>query len=146
MEPTKSEQNSELSGSEEVLSDTVPSSEDDESENQVFTCNSCSEEVPSSGIYRCKTCAAEGNDGNHVDADMYFCQICIVGNHLRRKHDIIDHKGYEPSVCTPHKNLDEFFCKTCRSVFCSNCTKDHSGHDFQMLEKKQWTLANEFST
>ena len=107
-----------------------------ENGQKVFLCYSCSQECSGSSIYRCKTCIAEDNAENHVHAEKCFCHVCIVGNHLRQKHAIIDHKGYEPSVCKVHKNLDEFFCKACISVFCSSCTREHISHEFQTLEEK----------
>ena len=149
MESTISAQDSKSSGASKVLK-TIPDSEAKISDEQVredgheleheaiFTCYSCSQECLNTDMYRCRTCSAEDNTGNNTSNNGInsFCRMCTVVTHLRRNHEVIDHKGYEPSVCKPHKNLDEYFCETCRSVFCSNCTKEHIGHSFRMLEEK----------
>ena len=111
-----------------------------EAENESSECYSCMEKFPFNVMYRCKSCPvnseAESDKMMASSNEIFYCRLCIVGPHLRRNHEIVDSKGYNPAVCDEHRNLCLYYCETCLCVFCSDCTKSHSLHKFQPLEEK----------
>ena len=104
-------------------------------------CTSCSEGYDSEAMYRCKSCQTVSET-----PEAFYCKICIVCLHLRKKHDIVDHNGYEPAVCEKHRNLSQHFCKTCVHVFCADCITDHSSHVFHGVEQEATELREKSST
>ena len=108
------------------------------------TCGVCNEEFQTSDLYRCVTCHSTNDDqikkvcdtSDGIMLHEFLCENCIVGPHLRRKHEIIDHKGYIPAVCNKHKNLSRLFCNDCKLVFCSSCIIAHKNHDFISVAEK----------
>ena len=141
MEST-SEDEDEVEISPGISSDDCRSSSDvsSEPESSELKCYSCLEEIPSTYMFLCRTClpdlATRKNETVELAHDQHlYCKICIVG-HLRRKHDVKDHKGYKPAVCQKHKNLCQYYCKACQEVFCPDCTITHSSHVFQLVEEK----------
>ena len=117
--------------------------DDDQSESlsSESQCHTCLDRSSSGDVYRCKTCLPDLASKQHKNVETahdkhFYCKICIVG-HLRRKHEIVDHKGYEPALCEKHRNICQFFCKTCQILFCPDCIASHSSHTFQILEEKE---------
>ena len=105
-------------------------------EGMDLQCHSCLQKFPSSNMYRCKSCQKDlASTERETQNKIFFCKICIVG-HFRRKHEVIDHKGYEPAICENHQNLCQYYCKTCQEVFCPDCIEIHSSHVFQPIQEK----------
>ena len=55
---------------------------------------------------------------------------------MRKKHEIVDHKGYKPAICPDHENLCFLFCCDCKVVFCFECIGKHSQHGFITVSEK----------
>ena len=102
------------------------------------SCSFCNEEFELTDLYRCVTCQIYVDKiecENHIPAsdvatENFNCEVCIVSSHLRKKHEIVDHKGYKPTVCGKHKTIARLFCRDCKLVFCSSCIINHRRHDF----------------
>ena len=105
------------------------------SEPQESTCTSCSQEFLTTSLYRCKSCTSTTSISKTDCEEACFCRMCIV-SHLRRNHNIIDHRGHSPAECLDHRNLCFHFCETCGVLFCPECTETHSMHYFQSLPSK----------
>ena len=105
-------------------------------------CGVCEKQFEFSDMYRCLSCCKSETDVNEnssmaaEDSNDMFCEFCIVGLHLRKKHEIIDYKGYQPAVCATHETLSRLFCKDCQVVFCSACIMNHSSHVFVNISEK----------
>ena len=135
---------SEETSSESDFGDALELPQNDETlqtENENSECSSYMETLPLTVMYRCKSCRADSSaaesDGIMASRDeTFYCRLCIVGPHLRRNHEIVDSKGYNPAVCDEHRNLCLYYCETCPCVFCSDCTKSHNLRKFQPLEEK----------
>ena len=65
-----------------------------------------------------------------------FCDSCVVANHIKKDHPIVDYRNQVPDVCTEHKQLCANYCTTCEEVFCAKCLKKHRKHDFMSLNQK----------
>ena len=106
-----------------------------DSEN--FKCNSCDRIFGKACMLGCKSC---GNNEPSTSLDnrlrKLYCKICIVANHLRKKHEVVDDRGYVPAVCDEHDNICQYFCETCQKIFCAECIESHMTHNFQSLSQK----------
>ena len=78
-------------------------------------------------------CSCDNLDSSH--SDVFYCDLCI-GHHIRKKHDVLDSKGYKPAICPLHKALCTLFCETCEEVFCSKCLGSHCEHKFKAISEK----------
>ncbi|XP_075264822.1 uncharacterized protein LOC142356973 [Convolutriloba macropyga] len=94
-------------------------------------CDQCNNETTE--LFHCETCNRSRED-NPSEKEL-LCDVC-VGPHLQRGHLILDRKGYGPLVCPEHKLLQQEYCRTCDLTFCSKCTRKHSKHEFDTLEKR----------
>ena len=100
------------------------------------TCSFCIEDFEMNDLYRCNSCHDANNvDTGHSSVDL-FCEVCIVSAHLRKKHEIVDSKGYCPAVCEKHKTIARLFCDDCNLVFCSSCITAHRSHTFLAVSDK----------
>ena len=101
------------------------------------SCCSCFKGFDPDVLYRCSTCNNKSeNEGQLANLPIhYHCESCIT-SHLRRKHEIVDCKGYSPATCDTHEKLCAMYCSECNTVLCHSCVMDHSGHSFQTLDTK----------
>ena len=118
---------SEIEGSDNDLVDEPPSA----------SCCSCFKVFDPEVLYRCSTCNSKNeNEGQAANQPIHHhCESCIT-SHLRRKHEVVDCKGYSPAQCDTHEKLCAMYCRECNSVLCHSCIMDHSGHSFQSLDTK----------
>ena len=98
---------------------------------ETHVCSSCEEVVDQLEFYRCSSC----NDCGNSNIDPIYCDLCI-SPHVKKKHEVLDSKGYRPAVCEVHKTLCTSFCETCQIVFCSKCTELHFEHKLTALSEK----------
>ena len=112
-----------------------------ESNPETIVCSSCEEVVDQTEFYRCSSCDNCDNADSPI-SDVRYCDVCI-GHHIKKKHDVLDSKGYRPAICEEHKTLCSSFCETCRSVFCSKCIKLHSEHKFTAVSEKASEMRKE---
>ena len=101
------------------------------------SCCSCFKVFDPEVLYRCSTCNSKNeNEGQAANQPIHHhCESCIT-SHLRRKHEVVDCKGYSPAQCDTHEKLCAMYCRECNSVLCHSCIMDHSGHSFQSLDTK----------
>ena len=68
-----------------------------------ISCSSCLEVFDLEILYRCSTCDfIKQNKEELTDLMSFFCESCVLC-HLRRRHEIVDSKGYPPDICDTHK-------------------------------------------
>ena len=83
-----------------------------------LNCSNCDVALRSDEFMRCSTCVCAS------ETVKVFCDTCICA-HTRRGHKILDHSGYEISVCDDHKIINDLFCIPCSQVLCSKCLHNH---------------------
>ena len=81
-------------------------------------------------LLNCKSCS------DSIELIDRLCDVCI-GPHVRRGHKIVDHRGYEMSVCENHKMINDLFCVQCSQVLCNKCLLNHRGHDYVTAAEKR---------
>ena len=99
------------------------------------SCSSCVEVFDLEHLYRCSTCNGKSEDERQANQSIYCCESCIT-SHIRRKHEVVDNRGYSPATCDTHKKISALYCKDCDFVLCHNCMTEHSGHSFQSVDTK----------
>ena len=105
-------------------------------------CSLCEDEEVE--LFNCESCDCTETESSQLIVISFLCGICIL-SHLKRGHTVKDVKGQEPLVCEKHKMLQNQYCRTCDSVFCWACMKDHSEHKFDNLDNRASELkANVF--
>ena len=105
-------------------------------------CSMCEDDE--SDLFNCDSCDCADTDSSQLIVNSFLCGICIL-SHLKRGHIVKDVKGQEPLVCENDKMLKNQYCRTCDSVFCWACMKDHSEHKFDNLDNRASELkANVF--
>ena len=95
-------------------------------------CESCLEAFEKEQLYKCTTCL---NKLESTDDIAFNCEVCIV-SHVRKGHDVLDHKSLSPAICEAHKNLCSVFCSTCKMILCVNCLSKHQNHNFVTIKKR----------
>ena len=95
-------------------------------------CSSCEESIAIDLLYRCTPCNMSDDPKKPVD---FLCDHCVV-LHIKKGHNVLDHRSMEPAVCPDHKQLCSHFCIDCGVVFCVKCLEKHCKHDFQSLNEK----------
>ena len=110
-----------------------------ELENKIpLQCHSCSKLCSTEELFRCQSdvCSKKSAvDDSEIANQLFYCKMCIIF-HLRKKHEIIDHRGYTPAICEEHENLVQYFCVECSVVFCSDCIVKHSNHSFEPVSER----------
>ena len=48
----------------------------------------------------------------------------------------MDSKDHEPVLCSGHRNICSDYCKTCDSLLCSKCLRDHRLHEMVTIDEK----------
>ena len=122
--------------SEENPTDMNKDHSKDTTEEGEPVCHSCSKTFDSDCLFRCKTCAMSMQLSNKNQTVKLFCKMCIVVLHMRKNHEIIDHRGYEPAKCNKHENLCHYFCEDCQNILCADCIETHIGHKLQTISVK----------
>ena len=107
----------------------------DAPETSSTTCSSCLEVFDVEHLYRCSTCNSKSEDEKQANQSNGCCESCIT-IHIRRKHEVVDNRGYSPTTCDTHKKISVLYCNDCDSVLCHNCVTEHSGHSFQSVDTK----------
>ena len=97
-----------------------------------FNCESCSEAFKMEQLFQCTTCV---NKLESTDAVTFNCELCI-GSHVRKGHDVLDHKSLSPAICESHKNLCSVFCTICDEILCVNCLSKHQNHNVMTIKEK----------
>ena len=92
-------------------------------------CSNCELEASSEEFLACSTC----NESS--DTIKKFCDACI-SSHVRRGHNVLDHRGYTVSVCDKHKIINDLFCKTCTLILCNKCLLAHLNHNVITVAEK----------
>ena len=109
-----------------------------ESNPETIVCSSCEEVVDQTEFYRCSSC----DNADSPISDVLYCDLCI-SHHIRKKHGVLDSRGYRPAVCATHRALCSLFCETCQVVFCLKCIDIHCKHDFLAVSKKACEIRKE---
>ena len=109
-----------------------------ESNPETIVCSSCEEVVDQTEFYRCSSC----DNADSPISDVLYCDLCI-SHHIRKKHGVLDSRGYRPAVCATHRALCSLFCETCQVVFCLKCIDIHCKHDFSAVSKKACEIRKE---
>ena len=107
------------------------SSEDKRNETELATCKSCKFESTYTSMFYCGTC----QKGRGLDFGKCLCEVCTV-IHLRKKHRVLDSRGFEAETCEKHQNLNLLHCTTCKINFCFNCLSPHSSHDYLLVNDR----------
>ena len=95
-------------------------------------CDSCLAAFEMERLFKCMTC----NDQlERIDSVKFNCECCIMP-HVRRGHDILDHKSLKPAVCEAHKNLCSVYCSSCEEILCLNCLSKHENHNFMTVTER----------
>ena len=97
-----------------------------------YFCAGCEDKIEPDAHYKCNTCTDNAVEAVATES---FCDSCIPW-HLKKGHSIVDWKGFEPAVCSDHKQLCLEYCVTCELIFCSKCLGNHRMHDFKPLHEK----------
>ena len=95
-------------------------------------CNSCCESFENEDMFNCLTCMDCVDDTQKVSI---HCEGCII-SHVRKGHEVLDHKSLKPAICADHKNLCSMFCTNCEDILCTNCLSKHLGHGMVPLKEK----------
>ena len=95
-------------------------------------CNSCCESFENEDMFKCLTCMDCVDDTQGVS---FHCEGCIM-SHVRKGHEVLDHKSLKPAICADHKNLCSMFCTNCEDILCTNCLSKHLGHGMVPLKEK----------
>ena len=95
-------------------------------------CCTCCETFDADDMFKCSTCMDNVDGATAVE---FHCDVCIV-SHLRKGHEVLDHKYLKPALCGDHKNLCSLFCSNCEEVLCLNCVSKHLGHGMIPLKEK----------
>ena len=121
------------------------SSDEETSEVSYQTCVCCQKQAGVEELYRCTTCKVVEADSSNENSrglsepssiQSTFCDMCIFVLHIRNEHEVIDHRGCKPALCSTHGNICVFFCHDCLIVFCRLCTEIHCRHDFMPISKE----------
>ena len=97
-----------------------------------INCDSCLAAFEMERVFKCMTC----NDQlERIDSVKFNCECCIM-SHVRRGHDILDHKSLKPAVCEAHKSLCSAFCSNCEEIVCMNCLSKHPNHNILALKER----------
>ena len=86
-----------------------------ESNPETLVCSSCEEVVDQTEFYRCSSCD-NCDDSESSISHVLYCDVCI-GPHIKKKHNVLDSKGYQPAVCEAHKTLCSSFCERVPGCF-----------------------------
>ena len=97
-----------------------------------INCDSCFEVFEKERLFKCTTCMKQLEG---LDAVTFFCGGCIMP-HLRKSHEILDHKSMTPTICKTHKNLCSMFCANCEEVLCVNCVLKHTNHNLTSIKDR----------
>ena len=94
-------------------------------------CESCLEAFEMEQLFKCATCF-----NKRESADVTFnCENCIV-SHIRKGHDVFDHKLLSPAICEAHNNLCSVFCSSCEEILCLNCLSKHENHSIMTIKER----------
>ena len=97
-----------------------------------INCDSCLAAFEMERVFKCMTC----NDQlERIDSVKFNCECCIMP-HVRRGHDILDHKSLKPAVCEAHKNLCSVYCSSCEEILCLNCLSKHGNHNIMTVTER----------
>ncbi|XP_075246144.1 uncharacterized protein LOC142339768 [Convolutriloba macropyga] len=100
-------------------------------ETEVVACSACGmENEDSTAYYRCNNCPNESEGGDSEVAT--YCDVCVA-SHVRKKHNVVDYRGYEPAICSNHKLISLWFCELCNVAICSYCLMYHKSHSVVMV-------------
>ena len=102
------------------------------SDESTRLCSSCEESIAADLLYKCTQCNVSDDPTKPVE---FLCDVC-VGFHIKKGHNVLDHRNMEPAVCPDHKQLCLDYCITCSETFCSKCLEKHRKHDTMLLDKK----------
>ena len=106
-------------------------------ELEKFKCNSCDRMFAKTCMFGCKSCSSsEPSSSPDSQLRKLCCKICTVVLHIRKKHEVVDDRGYAPAVCVEHDNIYHFFCETCQKILCTECIESHITRSFQPLSQK----------
>ena len=95
-------------------------------------CDSCCEVFEQEQLFKCTTC---NNLLESTDTVKFNCDCCIL-HHLRKGHELLDHKSLKPAVCKAHKNLCSMYCSNCEKILCPNCISNHPNHKVMSIEQR----------
>ena len=98
-----------------------------------YSCSSCCLAMVETSTYRCSECFG-ALDASSTE-NQVLCENCILV-HIRKRHEVIDCKGYSPKVCEKHQNLCLMYCSECETVFCFHCLGPHCKHDYTLVFEK----------
>lgn len=102
-------------------------------------CLVCEKQFDKMELYRCITCHESDQKSSSSEKKQpsfsHYCKACVL-SHVRKKHEIVDHKRYTPAVCLDHENLCFLFCSDCKVVFCFECISKHTRHSFVPVSEK----------
>ena len=88
-------------------------------------CESCLDSFELEKLFKCTSCNDTSEAVNFVPL---ICEGCIIP-HIRKSHDILDHKSLKPAICVTHKNLCSTYCTKCEEILCLNCISKHPNHN-----------------
>ena len=88
-------------------------------------CESCLDSFELERLFKCTSCNDTSEAVNFVPL---ICEGCII-SHIRKSHDILDHKSLKPAICVTHKNLCSTYCTKCEEILCLNCISKHPNHN-----------------
>ena len=94
-------------------------------------CDSCREVFEQERLFKCTTCNISLEITDTVN---FNCDCCIIP-HLRKGHEILDHKSLKPAVCKAHKNLCSMYCSNCEKILCPNCISSHPSHKIMAIKE-----------
>ena len=95
-------------------------------------CSNCEESSAAEILYKCTQCSVSDDPKKPVE---FLCDLCVA-SHIKKKHPILDHRNFEPAVCSEHRQLCLDYCITCDEVSCAKCLVKHSKHEFKPLNEK----------
>ena len=95
-------------------------------------CDSCLAAFEMERLFKCMTCT---DQFERIDSVKFNCECCVM-SHVRRGHDILDHKSLKPAVCEAHKSLCSAFCSKCDEVLCMNCLSKHENHNIMTVKER----------
>ena len=102
--------------------------------NATLVCSSCDESELE--LYYCETCSESANcTYQSTNERKLLCEICL-GTHVRKGHKVATLKGREPLICSEHRRLHSEYCRTRDVTFCPKCLGEHSEHKMGSIDER----------
>merc|ERR1712226_1840570 len=83
--------------------------------------------------FTCSDCTSQnGSSSEKSAASEFLCDVCVL-SHFRRRHRVLDYKGFDAIVCEEHLIISNHFCEDCEKLICDKCLRWHFGQKHEIV-------------